>query len=155
MVQRPVPPVYTPENYRPSRNAGRSLVDIASALTALVDRRAAPLGVSGAQWVVLLRIASGVGSSAAELCRNMGYDSGSMTRMLDRLEKRGLIERHRSQEDRRVVNLTLTPLGRDLYPRMTPVAIQTLNELLGGFSAAEAEALMGFLDRIAANLIRT
>ncbi len=147
----PLPPIYTQDNYRPTRNAGRSLVDIASALSAAVDRRAAPLGISGAQWVVLMRISGGNGISAAELCRNMGYDSGSMTRMLDRLERRGLILRERSDEDRRIIRLYLTDLGRDLYPQWTPIALATLNELLDGFTAAEAETLMGFLDRIRAN----
>lgn len=154
MHAKPLPPIYTPDSYHPSRNVGRSLVDIASNLSAKVDSRAAPLGISGAQWVVLMRIASGIGSSAAELCRDMGYDSGSMTRMIDRLEKRGLIERQRSVQDRRVVHLTLTALGQDLYPRLSPVAIQTLNQLLDGFSTEEADTLMNFLDRMAANLAR-
>jgi len=143
--------IYTAENYTSARNIARHLIDIATEMRASIDRRVTPLGISGAQWVVLVRIASGVGASAADLCRTIGYDSGSMTRMLDRLEKRGLIYRSRSVEDRRVVELHLTDLGRELYPQLTSIAIDTLNCFLKDFTPEEADVLMGFLDRIQAN----
>ncbi|HCF17642.1 MAG TPA: MarR family transcriptional regulator, partial [Rhodospirillum rubrum] len=142
---------YTAETYDAARNIARHLIDIGTELRAAIDRRSIPLGISGPQWVVLVRIASGVDTSAAELCRTIGYDSGSMTRMLDRLEKRGLIYRRRSIEDRRVVRLSLTDLGKELYPQLTPIAIETLNHVLKGFTPEEADILMGLLDRILAN----
>ncbi|ABC21662.1 MarR family winged helix-turn-helix transcriptional regulator [Rhodospirillum rubrum] len=147
----PLPPIYTAETYDAARNIARHLIDIGTELRAAIDRRSIPLGISGPQWVVLVRIASGVDTSAAELCRTIGYDSGSMTRMLDRLEKRGLIYRRRSIEDRRVVRLSLTDLGKELYPQLTPIAIETLNHVLKGFTPEEADILMGLLDRILAN----
>jgi len=147
----PSTPIYTTENYTSARNIARHVIDIATEMRASVDRRVTPLGISGPQWVVLVRIASGVGASAAELCRAIGYDSGSMTRMLDRLEKRGLIYRSRSVEDRRVVELHLTDLGKELYPQLTLIAIDTLNCFLKGFTPEEADMLMGLLDRLKAN----
>jgi DNA-binding MarR family transcriptional regulator len=144
-------PIYNAENYTSARNIARHIIDIATDMRASIDRRVTPLGISGAQWVVLVRIASGVGASAAELCRAIGYDSGSMTRMLDRLEKRGLIYRSRSVEDRRVIELHLTDLGKELYPQLTLIAIDTLNCFLKDFTPAEADVLMGFLDRVKAN----
>jgi len=146
-----IAPIYNAENYTSARNIARHVIDIATEMRASIDRRVTPLGISGAQWVVLVRIASGVGASAAELCRAIGYDSGSMTRMLDRLEKRGLIYRRRSVEDRRVIELHLTDLGRKLYPQLTGIAIDTLNCFLAGFTPEEADVLMGFLDRMMAN----
>ena len=50
----------------------------------------------------------------AELCRYLGLDSGSMTRMLDRLEQKGLILRNRCPDDRRQVRLGLTADGQRL-----------------------------------------
>jgi DNA-binding MarR family transcriptional regulator len=144
-------PLYNSANYSPQRNPLRSIVDIASEVKIGGDRKVAALGITWAQWVVLIRIASGVGSSAAELCRVIGYDSGSMTRMLDRLEKAGLIYRERCPNDRRVVKLFLTPAGQALYPQLTPVAIDSLNQCFKGFTPEEIETLMGFLDRISAN----
>lgn len=144
----------TPETYSPRSNVARSIVDIASHVKESVDRRAAPLGITGAQWVVLIRIVSGVGANAAELCRAIGYDSGSMTRMLDRLEKAGLIYRERCAEDRRVVRVFPTPEGRALYPQLTPIAIDTLNQALQGFSRQEIDLLQSLLDRLHHNLAR-
>ncbi len=150
MPQDP-PPLFSADNYTPRRNPLRHIVDIAGAVRQQIDRKAADLGITWAQWVVLMRIASGIGSSAAELCRAIGYDSGSMTRMLDRLEKAGLICRHRCCEDRRVVKIALTEAGQALYPRLAPIAIASLNHNLQGFTPEEIETLMDFLDRILAN----
>jgi len=144
-------PIYDESTYTPTRNVGRSMLDLTNEMQAAIDHETTRLGITGAQWVVLMRIASGIGASAAELCRDMGYDSGSMTRMLDRLEKRGLIARHRKVEDRRVIELSLTEAGQALYPHLRPVALTILNRFLTGFSAAEVETLMGFIDRMIAN----
>ena len=145
------PPLFNFANYSPVSNVGRNIADLTTQLNHAIDRRAAEIGITGAQWVVLIRIASGVGATAAELCRVIRYDSGSMTRMLDRLEKRGLIRRDRCAEDRRIVRLSLTDLGKELYPQLTPIAVDVLNRLLKGFSAEEAALLMKFLDRMLAN----
>jgi DNA-binding MarR family transcriptional regulator len=144
-------PIYTPETYTPAGNIGRLVVDAASMLTRAIDRRARELGLTGPQWVMLMRIANGMGHTAAELCRTIGYDSGSMTRMLDRLVDQGLIRRDRSDEDRRVVRLSLTAAGEALHPRLSPVAIEVLNDHLAGFTAADVACLTGLLQRLLAN----
>ncbi len=145
------PPIYTTETYTPVSNVGRSLIDAATLLAGAIDQGAKQVGISGPQWVVLMRIASGVGSSAAELCRRIGYDSGSMTRMLDRLVGLGLIRRDRSDDDRRVVRLSLTEAGQAMYPRLRPIAIDVLNRHLAGFTPSEVDQLMDFLHRILKN----
>ena len=96
-------------------------------------------------------IATGCGSTAAELCRFSRYDTGSMTRMLDRLEEKGLIRRVRSSTDRRVIHLELTEAGRELYTLLPPVAIKVLNSHLQGFTRAELELFKNFLRRMQAN----
>ena len=144
-------PIYTPETYTPAGNIGRLIVDVASMLTRAIDRRAHELGLTGPQWVMLMRIANGMGHTAAELCRTIGYDSGSMTRMLDRLVEQGLIRRDRSEDDRRVVHLSLTEAGQALRPRLTPIAIEVLNDHLEGFSAEDVACLTGYLQRLLAN----
>ena len=50
--------------------------------------------------------------SASDLCKGISYDAGAMTRMLDRLEGKGLIRRNRSAQDRRLMHLELTEEGR-------------------------------------------
>ena len=63
-------------------------------------------------YYVLMRIGSGYAATASDLSRALDTDSGSMTRMLDRLEAQGLILRQRSDGDRRVARLYLTESGR-------------------------------------------
>jgi DNA-binding MarR family transcriptional regulator len=144
-------PLYTAENYHPEDSLGRLLADVSGRLLAALDGEMTGMGITGAQWVILMRIATGCGSTAAELCRFSRYDTGSMTRMLDRLEEKGLIHRARSDKDRRVVRLELSEAGRDLYPLMPPVAIKVLNAHLRGFSRTELDQFKGFLNRMRTN----
>lgn len=146
-------PLYTPENYNPEDSLGRLIADVSRRILAGFDEELAGQGMSitGAQWVILMRIARGCASTAAELCRFGHCDTGSMTRMLDRLEEKNLIRRVPSSKDRRVTHLELTKAGHDLLPHLPPVAIKVLNEHLEGFTRAELDQLKGFLNRIRAN----
>jgi DNA-binding MarR family transcriptional regulator len=144
-------PIYTAETYTPAGNIGRLVVDVATMLTRAIDRRAREVGLTGPQWIMVMRIANGMGHTAAELCHSIGYDSGSMTRMLDRLVDLGLIRRDRSEADRRIVRLSLTEAGQALRPRLSPVAIEVLNDHLDGFTAEEVACLSGFLERLLGN----
>ena len=144
-------PLYTSENYNPEDSIGRLVADVSGRLLTAVDEEMTGLGITGAQWVILMRIATGCGSTAAELCRFSRYDTGSMTRMLDRLQEKGLIRRVRSDKDRRVVRLELTKAGRDLYTLLPPVAIKVLNTHLRGFTRDELDQFKDFLNRMRAN----
>ncbi len=144
-------PSISEQTYDPVHNVGRTLIDAAAQMTRAVDRRAREVGITGAQWVVLIRIGGGIGNTASELCRTLGYDSGAMTRMLDRLVRLGLVRRNPSPDDGRVVAVCLTPAGERLYPRLTPIAIDVLDDHLRGFSPDEIEQLLNFLERIIAN----
>lgn len=146
-------PLYTPENYNPEDSLGRLIADVSRRILTGFDEEMARqgMGITGAQWVILMRIARGCASTAAELCRFGHCDTGSMTRMLDRLEEKGLIRRVPSSTDRRVTLLELTEAGRDLLPHLPPVAIKVLNAHLRGFSREELDQLRGFLNRIRAN----
>ncbi len=143
--------LYTSANYNPEDSVGRLIADVSGRLLAALDGEMTGMGITGAQWVILMRIATGCGSTAAELCRFSRYDTGSMTRMLDRLEEKGLIRRVRSDKDRRVVCLELTGAGRDLYTLLPPVAIKVLNAHLRGFTRNELDQFKGFLNRMRTN----
>src|SRR3979409_2031050 len=71
-----------------------------SLLTGL-DTELEPFGLTGMQFGVLKHLAEGAAHTAADLCRRMHYDTGSMTRILDRLEHQGLGRRERGREARR------------------------------------------------------
>ena len=116
-----------------------------------LDAELARFGLTAMQFGVLKHLAEGSAHTAADLCRRMHYDTGSMTRMLDRLEGKGLVRRERGREDRRLMLLRIAPGGRVLLPRLMAVAVRVLEGHLAGFSAAEIEALKGYLARMIDN----
>ena len=122
-----------------------------SALLTGLDSELEPFGLTGAQFAVLKNVADGTADTAADLCRTMHYDTGSMTRMLDRLEEKSVLRRERCTQDRRVVYLRLTDTGNELLPQLRTAAIHVLARHLAGFSPAEVDSLKQFLVRMIEN----
>ncbi len=116
-----------------------------------LDAELAQHDTTAAQWGILKLVADGRGSTAAEFCRIYDYDTGSMTRMLDRLEEKGLIQRERSSQDRRLVHVVLTDAGNQLAAIGQKTMVQVLNDYLRGFDADELETLKTLLRRLLAN----
>src|SRR5579863_1917141 len=116
------------------------------------DEELAPLEVSSAQFIILAQVAEGGRKSASELCKHISYDAGAMTRMVDRLEDKGLLQRNRCPNDRRLVYLQLTEKGVAAFPRMRQVSLRVLNRFLHGFTKAEARQLEGYLIRMLDNV---
>ncbi|MGP8034684.1 MAG: MarR family winged helix-turn-helix transcriptional regulator [Steroidobacteraceae bacterium] len=149
--------IYDSASYQPRRSIGAMLsrvrVEMLAALDAelAADRRLAPLELSAAQLIVIASLAGEERKSASDLCKGISYDAGAMTRMLDRLEGKGLIRRNRSPEDRRLVHLELTDEGRAAYPRMRELSLAVANRFLRGFTKADARTLESLLNRMLDN----
>jgi len=103
------------------------------------------------QWVLLYKIHCGEANTVADLARRCSVDAGSMTRLLDRLEARGLCRRVRSDTDRRVVHIELTAQGVAAAEQMPQALCRVYNEVLAGFTAQEWEQLCSLLGRVAHN----
>jgi len=103
------------------------------------------------QWLPLYKLHIGAATTVAELARACELDAGAMTRLLDRLEAKGLCRRVRSLEDRRVVNIELTEEGRAAAKEVPHVLSRVQNEHLAGFTNEEWEQLKGYLRRILDN----
>jgi DNA-binding MarR family transcriptional regulator len=150
--------IYDHETYHPLEGIGFLLLRVRSQLLACQRKLAASERLAGLEptsallFVLATLAASEVPLSAAELCRGLSYDTGAMTRMLDRLENQGLISRTRRADDRRVVWLQLTLKGRACYPRIRESAILALNRLLRGFTKAEVRQLEAMMARMLKNV---
>jgi DNA-binding MarR family transcriptional regulator len=151
--------VYSLETYEPRRGLGHLIGRARSEMLAALDTELArdellgPLEVTSAQLIVILNLAGKeCATSASELCKGISYDAGAMTRMLDRLEAKGLVQRTRSPDDRRLVNLELTAAGQAAYPRLREISMRVLNRSLRDFTADEAKLLERLLQRLAHNL---
>ena len=142
------PAFYRPENWSPEESIGYLMRRILSHVTDAVDDELEPAGLTHAQWMPLLKLYMGHASTVAELARHSNLDAGAMTRALDRLEAKGLVNRVRSSEDRRVVNLELTPEGRATAKQIPTVLCRVQNTHMRGFTEAEWQLLKGLLRRI-------
>jgi DNA-binding MarR family transcriptional regulator len=122
-----------------------------ASLLAGLDAELARFGLNGMQFAVLKHLGEGAARTAADLCRFMHHDTGAMTRILDRLEQKGLVRRERCREDRRVVYLRMTANGRAQLPRFMAAGTHVLEAHLAGFSHAEVGQLKAYLERMIDN----
>lgn len=152
MPANPRPRVfYDGQRYDAARSVGAQVSRLVTMMRREVELRMAAHGLTDAQWKPLWFIGSGRAANAIELAREMAIDAGAVTRLVDRLEAKGLIERERSERDRRVVHLRLTPAGQAVVAQVPPVLAAVNNDFLRGFSSAEWQLLMDLVARMQAN----
>jgi len=116
-----------------------------------MDRELAAFDISAPQLFVLSSVANREADSAAGLCKSISYDPGAMTRMIDRLQQKGLVRRVPNPEDRRAMNLELTVAGKALYPQLVAAKDRVQMQFLREFSTEEASLLEALLHRMLAN----
>lgn len=149
-AQRPgtAPPgADTPAPHGIIRLINRLRVELIDAM----DRELAAFDISAPQFIVLFSVANNEADSASKLCKSISYDPGAMTRMIDRLEQKGLIRRLQNPDDRRATNLELTDAGRALQPRLLAAKERVQAQFLRGFDAKDVQLLQGFLNRMIDN----
>lgn len=117
-----------------------------------MERELAPLDVTAQQAALLLLSAHPGGESPNRLGSLLGVDPPGMTRLLDRLEAKGLALRRDSPKDRRSVLIETTPEGHALMPQLGPVFEQVQERCLTGFSEDEEATLRRLLHRMITNL---
>src|SRR5580693_6646113 len=103
-------------------------------------------------WIVMMHLRDGLAINASDLCAQIRHDSGALTRMIDQLEARGLVQRERSREDRRAVQLRLTDTGLKTIESLIPQVVEQLNWSLSGFSQAEFAELTRLLTKLVAHI---
>ncbi|MFM2342089.1 MAG: hypothetical protein RLZZ592_1742 [Pseudomonadota bacterium] len=146
------PPIYDALSYRPERSLGLVMRRVLSSVLQEIDRRLVEHDLTHAQWLPLFKLLKGCDSvTVASMARDLDVDPAAVTRMFDRLEAKGLVQRDRSTTDRRVVQLALTEAGRAVAEKVPPVLVEVLNAHLAGFQPEEFEMLMSLLRRMDAN----
>ena len=150
--------IYDLATYQPANCVGQLMYRVRAAhMNALdevlaKDPDLAALEISAAQYVVISVLAkSKCVDSVTQLCKDLSYDAGAMTRMIDRLEAKGLISRRRCPDDRRLVKLELTEAGLAALPKLRECSVRVLNQFLQGFTKTEARQLEDFLSRMLQN----
>jgi DNA-binding MarR family transcriptional regulator len=142
---------YSAAGYSADESVGYLMKRVLMAIAQAADKRLEPQGITHAQWGPLFMLRQARASTVAELARELQTDPGAMTRLLDRLETKGLCRRLRSTDDRRVVRIELTPEGEVAADRVPAELAEIMNAHLAGFSKAEWNQLKGFLQRMLVN----
>jgi DNA-binding MarR family transcriptional regulator len=96
----------------------------------------------------ILRGAGKPGLACNEIGARMVTPDSDITRLLDRLEKKGLIERWRDKRDRRVVMARATRPALKMLARLDPPARDSAKELMDKLSASELSALNSSLEKL-------
>jgi DNA-binding MarR family transcriptional regulator len=121
---------------------------VARVLTAKVEQAT---GMPGRSFDVLVRLlrAGDQPVSLTKLTRTISFSSGGFTKLADRLEQAGLIERQPSTSDRRVTNAVLTPTGRAQAEQALAVFVAELRELVVPRLGADGlRVLAGYMEQL-------
>ena len=112
-------------------------------------------GFTFIQYVVLAWLRDGIAVNPKEICLQFRHDSGALTRVIDQLAERGLLERIRRDRDRRKVELQLTPAGRETIEGLIPLVVEKLNLALAEFTVDEVHELRRLLVKLNTRLQST
>lgn len=113
-----------------------------------------PTGTSTAQSTLLFRIAEHRGIAASELAQLTLRDASTITRLIDGLVARGLVERRSDATDRRKQRLHLTPAGRGMVRRLANVFADAAPTLSDGITEADVTALRRLSSKLRRNYER-
>ena len=149
-VQRRVDDELAPA--RESKRVGRLVIRVARELRTFVDRQVAPLGLTMQQAELLVWTYRQREASATDLTDLLLTDDAGVSRLVGRLEAKGLLSRRVGADDRRARDLRLTPSGRALAKRLLRFAGRGNEMLLGGLSPRERAELRRLLLHVSGNI---
>lgn len=146
---------YKAATYRAQSSIGylmrRGHALLSDLLEPLLERR----GFSFVQYVILRLLCDEIAATPGDIGRLYRYDSGALTRVIDQLAVRGLVERLRADRDRRKVELQLTAAGRSAIEALLPPIVNVLNLALADFSVGEVQELTRLLLKLNTRLQAT
>ena len=126
--------------------------ETASAFRRSLDRRAATLGVTGAQWKVLFRLSRKPGLRQVELADMLDIEPITLSRIVDRLEEGGLVDRVADPADRRAWRLHVTAKAQPLIEKLRKIADQLIAEAFADLTPDQLDAARTTLAKIRENL---
>src|SRR5690349_484829 len=128
--------------------------ETAHALRKAFDRRAVGLGVTRAQWKVLFRLERQPGLRQIELADMLDIEPITLSRIVDRLEEGGLVERVADPADRRAWRLHVTARAQPLIAKLHAIADEMIAEAFAGIDPDEIGIARAVLGRVRENASR-
>ncbi len=111
-----------------------------------------PLGLYVGQDLIMVQLWNEEGMTQSHLAERAGVDVSTMTKTLQRLERRGLVTRRQDSEDTRVWRVFLTEQGRALESSITEGWLEAEQRTFQGFTSEDRSLFVAFLQRIEKNL---
>lgn len=128
--------------------------ETAQALRKAFDRRAVGLGVTRAQWKVLFRVTRQPGLRQIELADMLEIEPITLSRIVDRLEEAGLLERKADPADRRAWRLHVTVQAQPLIAKLRAIADDMTADAFAGIDPKDIETTRRVLARVRENACR-
>ena len=122
-------------------------------LSEVFNRWLEDAGITRIQWLALFFLKTKGSMSQRDLSKIMEINDSSALRLVDRLERDGLVQRIRSEDDRRVINLGLTDKGDNLIERLLPVGEEFNAVLIQGISSEEIEIFLSVQAKMYQNVM--
>ncbi|MEJ6781589.1 MarR family winged helix-turn-helix transcriptional regulator [Aminobacter sp. Piv2-1] len=126
--------------------------DAARLMRRCFEQRGSEYGLSAAQWRLLVRLVKEEGVAQARLAELLEIEPISVSRLLDRMEEGGWIERRQATADRRVRMIFPTDKARDAFAKVKAVAGEVYELALAGLSQEERLAMVHGLRTVVDNL---
>lgn len=145
---------YHPGTYSVRNSVGYLIKRAYALMLDVLEPAFAAHGFTYMQYVVLMQLRSGEAVNQRDFCRTYRHDSGAFTRVIDQLADRGLVERERSAEDRRKVNLHLTAAGLATCEELIPLVVEKLNAAVADFSPGELDEMRRLVGKFIAGMQR-
>lgn len=117
-----------------------------------LDRQLRPLGFTLSRWMLLLHLSRNDGCTHKELAQCMGIEAATLVRLVDRMEKEGLLTRCNSETDRRVKHLRLSDAGLASVDNIGCCASDLRRKLLAGLSQTEIRIALDVMNNIRSKL---
>ena len=143
---------YRPESFSARECVGYLVARAHSLMRPQIEAVFEHQDLTFSQWRVLMCLRDDIAKTCADISRELSHDSGSLTRLVDQLDRRGLIKRTRDKKDRRVVALALTAQGRAAVTSPSKDVVAYFNDVVGDFTAQETKTLISLLTRLLARV---
>jgi DNA-binding MarR family transcriptional regulator len=134
------------------RSVGFLLNRAARSMKRTLEARLATYGITASQYVLLAILAKKDGLSQTQLGNRLSFDNPTVTGVIDRMERDGLVERRRTSSDRRVINIFLSDKARAILSEVEDIAEEVNDRALEEYSAEEKSHLITMLNAIWKNM---
>lgn len=150
-----------PKKQRLQDNAAQLLLDsivpyqinrLSYRMNRLLDRDLRMHGLSISIWRIMAVLDFNISATVNDLAIYVMIEQSTLSRMLQRMENEGLLRNSRSPDDGRVRSISLTDKGREQYEMVRSVTMKHVGRIVHGFSHAERQQLMAFIDRMQNNV---